>query len=72
VHRSYLPNKVVAFLDPSANEAAKKMPLLAGRAMLHGRPTAYVCRNFTCQEPANDPEELLRQLERTARETAGR
>ncbi len=64
-HRAYLPNKVVALLDPADGGAPKRVPLLAGRTMLHGKPTAYVCRNFTCQKPVNGPEELIRQLEQT-------
>jgi hypothetical protein len=63
VHRGYSPNKVVAQLDPADNETPKRVPLLAGRPQLDGKPTAYVCRNFTCRKPVNDPEELARQLE---------
>jgi uncharacterized protein YyaL (SSP411 family) len=72
LHSTYLPNKVVALLDPSDNETPKKVPLLAGRAMVQGKPAAYVCRNFTCRKPVNGPEELLRQLEQAAKETAAR
>jgi uncharacterized protein YyaL (SSP411 family) len=42
------------------------VPLLAGRPQLDGKPTAYVCRNFTCRQPVNDAEELARQLEHKA------
>jgi uncharacterized protein YyaL (SSP411 family) len=72
VYDTYLPNKVVALGDPMRSEAGKQVPLLANRPMVHGKPTAYVCRNYTCQEPVNDPGHLLRQLERTARATADR
>jgi uncharacterized protein len=63
VHRGYTPNKVVAQLDPGDSETPKRLPLLADRPQLDGKPTAYVCRNFTCQKPVNDAEELARQLE---------
>jgi uncharacterized protein YyaL (SSP411 family) len=53
----YLPNKVVACGEDS------DIPLLAGRRTIDGRPTAYVCRNFTCRTPVTSPEELGRILE---------
>ncbi len=71
VHCVYLPNKVVARLNPLDHETPKKVPLLAGRSILDGKPAAHVCRNFTCQRPTNEPKELFRQLEQTARKTAG-
>ena len=62
VHGIYLPNKIVAQLDPSDKETPARVPLLAGRSMVDGKPTAYVCRNFACQQPVNNPEELAKQL----------
>ena len=29
--------------------------LLADRPLLDGQPTAYVCRNFVCQQPSHHP-----------------
>jgi hypothetical protein len=37
--------------------------LLNDRGLLHGKPTAYVCRGFVCQRPVNTPEEMLAVLE---------
>jgi uncharacterized protein len=34
------------------------VPLLAGRTMRDGAPTAYVCRGFVCDRPVTDPAEL--------------
>jgi uncharacterized protein YyaL (SSP411 family) len=36
--------------------------LLAGRPLVAGQPTAYVCQNFVCQLPVATPEDLLAQL----------
>ena len=61
----FLPNKVVAQLDPSAPDAPERMariPLLADKQLLDGKPTAYVCRNYACQLPTSDPQALARQL----------
>jgi uncharacterized protein YyaL (SSP411 family) len=56
VHRRYLPNKVLAVLDPDAGVEAVggEVPLLAGKTQVEGKATAYLCENYTCQAPTND------------------
>jgi hypothetical protein len=61
VYSVYLPNKIVARLDPAA-ETPQRMPLLDGKTQIDGRPAAYVCRNFACQRPVTGAEELRSQL----------
>jgi len=64
VHGRYLPNMVMAGSNLSALEqGSKATPLLQGRGMVGGRPTAYVCQNYVCQLPVTEPEALARQLE---------
>jgi uncharacterized protein YyaL (SSP411 family) len=58
----YLPNRVVVAAPEDARPEG--VPLLAERAAVGGRPTAYVCRRYVCQLPVTAPEELARQLER--------
>jgi hypothetical protein len=38
-------------------------PLLQGRQLVDGQPTAYVCQNFVCLHPVPTADELLAQLE---------
>jgi uncharacterized protein len=57
VRREYRPNIVLA-----VGRDDQTVPLLAGRSQLEGRATAYVCRNFACQMPTTDVQELERQL----------
>jgi uncharacterized protein YyaL (SSP411 family) len=73
VYGVYAPNKVVARLDPADHETPRHVPLLAGKTQLDARPAAYVCRNFTCQKPTTDPDELRVQLRKavTSSATAG-
>ena len=52
-------NRVVAL---AADPAASIVPLLDDRRALDGRPTAYVCRDFTCRLPVTDPDALAEQL----------
>ena len=56
-------NLVVAV---SADPDASAVPLLAGRTMIDGRPTAYLCRNFACRLPVTDPAALAAEVERPA------
>ncbi len=58
--RGYYPHVVVAaapFPPPEGSPA-----LLNDRSLLNSRPTAYVCRDFVCQKPVNDPQAMLAQL----------
>jgi len=51
------PGAVVSVGSPDSTVA-----LLAGRPLVDGRATAYVCRQFACRAPTSDPDELARQL----------
>ena len=64
VQEPYRPNVIVALAsgDVAVNQSA--IPLLHGRTMRDGRPTVYVCRNFTCANPVHMPEEVAELLER--------
>ncbi|MGQ0568599.1 MAG: thioredoxin domain-containing protein [Armatimonadota bacterium] len=55
VTKPYRPNQVVATGRPGESSP---IPLLAGRAPLDGRATAFVCENFACRLPVADPKEL--------------
>ncbi|MEU7551202.1 thioredoxin domain-containing protein [Streptomyces sp. NPDC044571] len=69
LHRTALlgtaPGAVVAAGVPQP-EAARpdeaEFPLLAGRTLVDGRATAYVCRHFVCARPTTDPAELAQQV----------
>ncbi|GGW31437.1 thioredoxin domain-containing protein [Streptomyces lucensis JCM 4490] len=62
LHRTALlgtaPGAVVAVGTADGDE----FPLLADRPLVAGEPTAYVCRNFTCDAPTTDPERLRTAL----------
>ncbi|MFI8890921.1 thioredoxin domain-containing protein [Streptomyces paradoxus] len=58
LHRTALlgtaPGAVVAVGVPGSEE----FPLLSDRPLVGGEPTAYVCRNFTCDAPTTEVERL--------------
>ena len=59
VHSEFRPNKVIAFADGVDSSEADGMPLLHARGMIEGKPTAYVCRDYVCERPVTEPEELF-------------
>ena len=61
VRTRVLPGSVRVTASPG--EGAELTPLLADRALVDGRPAAYVCEHFACQLPVTDPDALRAQLD---------
>jgi uncharacterized protein len=57
IHSHYLPNMTLQLASPD-DSLEKVSPLLAGKKQFDGRPTVYVCHNFTCSRPVVEWEEL--------------
>jgi uncharacterized protein YyaL (SSP411 family) len=72
LHRTALlaspPGAVIALGDGAGGDGAgndgagRSVPLLEGRGLVDGAPTAYVCRHFTCKAPVTDPGALRQAL----------
>jgi len=60
--RAYLPDRVIAWLDPSDPASIDACRLLAEGKPAHPQPAAYVCRGRTCSLPAQSSEELAKLL----------
>ncbi len=61
----YMPNKIVAAVDPARDDAAglaQRIPLLAGKTLVNGAPAAYVCQDYTCQRPVTTAGEFEKAL----------
>ncbi len=58
--KGFWPNRVIA--GTGANGKSIDSPLLEDRPQVDGKPTAFVCENYTCQLPVTDPEALAGQL----------
>lgn len=64
LHERFIPNKVIAVAD-SSNGAARlagRIPLLDGKTLVRELPTAYVCRDYACQQPATTVEGFVKAL----------
>ncbi len=64
IFKRYLPNKVIALAYPTESRASETIKLLEGRSQIEGQATAYVCRNFYCEAPVTDHQQLEDQLNR--------
>ena len=68
LRRRYLPNKVLSFTGETSDTPATLKDLLAGKKMLDGKPTLFVCEGFTCQAPAIGDEAISSALDKLASE----
>jgi uncharacterized protein YyaL (SSP411 family) len=62
IFNSYLPNKIVLLQPKGTNLQLLASELLSGKKAIDGRPTAYVCQDFTCSPPVTSPAELKKLL----------
>jgi uncharacterized protein YyaL (SSP411 family) len=63
VFARFLPNLITAGMVDGRREASVGVPLLQARAAVDGKPTAYVCRNYSCELPVTERAALAKQLD---------
>jgi len=49
IHATYVPNKVLILVDDKNSNTLP--PIAQGKTTLDGKPTVYVCHNFSCSRP---------------------
>ncbi len=59
---TWLPNRSIAWLDPSSPSSRDACALLADGKEAKAEPVAYVCRGRSCSLPVSTPEALLALL----------
>ena len=62
VRSHYLPRSVTALHPPGDSAIESLVPFLKEQKMVNGKPTAYVCENYFCKLPTNDPKQLAKLL----------
>jgi uncharacterized protein YyaL (SSP411 family) len=55
-HAVYLPNRTLTVVAPEESGSPDIPEAARGKSMPDGKPTAYVCRGFTCSAPVTTPE----------------
>ncbi len=59
----YLPRVTIAAVSlDELEQQVETIPLFAGRGQHEGKATAFVCINYACQLPTNDPTVMLEQV----------
>ncbi len=66
VQRSWSPARLLLLADGGENQEflEKMLPFVRTASMVGKQATAYFCRDYTCQLPVVDPEELAEMLAR--------
>ena len=61
---SFAPNKIVVFRPESSEQPDIETiaPYVQPYRSINGRATAYVCSNFKCSLPTNDPDQMMNLL----------
>jgi len=62
LHETYLPNSVLLLNDGEESDIQSIAPYLKQQPMKEGKTTAYVCRNYSCEEPTHDADRLMELL----------
>jgi len=59
----YVPNKTLVLVDNDGKGTGYVPAAAKGKTTINGKPTAYVCHNFTCSQPVTAWEALEKILE---------
>jgi uncharacterized protein YyaL (SSP411 family) len=62
LYEGYYPRLVMAAADFPPDEGSPA--LLMERPLINGKPTAYICQDFVCRQPVNDPAAMIEQVEK--------
>jgi uncharacterized protein YyaL (SSP411 family) len=68
IHQQHVPSKTLFFFNRDDQDVAQfvqdNIPYLSDTVVKDGKPTIYICQNFSCQPPMTDLEELKKELSR--------
>jgi uncharacterized protein YyaL (SSP411 family) len=63
IHGRYLPNKTLVVVNEKSSGESIGVPAAAqGKTAIEGKPTVYVCHNFTCSQPVTHWDALEKLL----------
>jgi uncharacterized protein YyaL (SSP411 family) len=64
VHRHFLPKTILVLADGAEGQKflGEKNEAIRAMSIVDGKPTAYVCENFTCKAPVTDSKALAELL----------
>ena len=59
---AFVSHRVIAHASGGSGGGAESHPLLRGKTLVDGAPSAYICRNYACDLPVTDPNALSVKL----------
>jgi hypothetical protein len=64
INRHFLPDKVIAFAGSHADNDLDSclVPPTKGKMAIQGKPTVYICENYTCRAQVTELEDLRQVL----------
>ncbi len=65
IHRRFIPAKAIFLADggPAQKRLSPGLEILSSLKKIDGKATAYICRDYVCQLPSNDPAKVGRLLD---------
>ena len=65
LHSRFIPNKIILLADGGEGQRvlASHLPFVKGIRMIGGKPTAYICENYSCELPTSDLAVIAQLLE---------
>ena len=61
VYKTYIPNKILIGVNKE-NNSISNLAFTKYKQTIANQPTAYLCQNYECDLPTNDPEIFYKQL----------
>ena len=63
INSLYLPNRTILFKDISKSKSLETIaPWIKDHVAINGKPTIYICENFTCKQPTTNLNIALKIL----------
>ncbi len=65
VHSRYIPNRIVLLADGGAlhRRLSERLEILKSVRRIEGKATAYICHDYVCDLPTNDPGKVAQLLD---------
>jgi len=64
VHYTFIPYRILAYRQIDHEDPTH--PLVNDKTLINGHPTLYICRNFACQSPLTNPDDIASALSNTS------
>ncbi|MGD9851243.1 MAG: aldo/keto reductase [Nitrospirales bacterium] len=60
VHKTFVPYRILAYRHDDREDTTH--PLVRDKTQINGKPALFICKNFACQAPLTNPDEVASAL----------